>query len=65
MNNWEASRNKCDALHERENVKNIIEGVLYLVKFSKSKALPWVLFTFLKLYKWYQIAKSTTDGKRI
>ena len=40
MNNWEASRNKCDALHERENVKNIIEGVLYLVKFSKSKALP-------------------------
>ena len=27
---------------------------------SKSKIPRWVFFTFLKLYKWYQIAQSIT-----
>ena len=38
----------------------------YLVKleasayyFAKSNT-PWVVFTFFKLYKWYQIARSAT-----
>ena len=26
--------------------------------FTKSNNLPWVLFTFFKLYKWYHIVKS-------
>ena len=29
-------------------------------EFTKSKAPPWVFFTFLKLYKWYQITQSIT-----
>ena len=28
--------------------------------FTKSNTLPWVFFTFFKLYKWYQIAQSMT-----
>ena len=28
--------------------------------FTKSNTHPWVFFTFLKLYKWHQIAQRTT-----
>ena len=45
-----------------QNVKNIHGRVLLSVKsqafaynFTKSNNPPWVLFTFFKLYKWYQI----------
>ena len=45
----------------------VIGGVLLLVKsqalvcnFTKSKTPLWMFFTFLKLYKWYQIAQRTT-----
>ena len=30
------------------------------ITFTKSNASPWVLFTFFKLYKWYQIAQHIT-----
>ena len=45
------------------NLKNVGKthgGVLLLVKlnFSKSNTPLWVLFTFFKLYKWYQIAQN-------
>ena len=30
------------------------------VSFSKVDTPPWLFFTFLKLYKWYQIAQRTT-----
>ena len=50
-----------------KNVKNTHWGVLILVKlqveacnFTKINTPPWVLFTFFKLYKWYQIAQRTT-----
>ena len=46
-------------------MKNTHKGVLLLVKlqaetwnFTKSNTHPWVLFTFFKLYKWYQIPQS-------
>ena len=29
--------------------------------FNKSNAPPWVFFTFLKLYTWYQIAQRVTN----
>ena len=32
----------------------------YLYNFTKINTPPWVLFTFLKLYKWYQIAQRIT-----
>ena len=36
-------------------------GVLLLVRLqAKSNAPPWVFFTFLKLYKWYQMAQNIT-----
>ena len=45
-------------------MKNTHEGVLILVKlqaeacnFTKINTPPWVFLTFLKLYKWYQIAQ--------
>ena len=50
-------------LHHVKNVKNTHGGVLLLVNlqaFSKSNTPPWVFFTFLKLYKWYQIMQRIT-----
>ena len=34
--------------------------MLLLIKLTKSNTLPWVFLTFLKLYKWYQIAQHNT-----
>ena len=45
-------------LYNLKNVKNTHGGVLLLV--TKSNPPPWVLFTFLKFYKWYQIAQRIT-----
>ena len=49
-------------LHNLRNVKNTHGGVSLLVKlqasncnFIKSNTLPWVLFAFFKLGKWYRI----------
>ena len=40
-----------------QNVKNTNGGVLLLAcSFTKNYTLPWVFFTFFKLYKWYKIA---------
>ena len=51
-------------LHNLKIVKNTHGGVLLLVNlqveacsFTKSNTPPWVLFTFFKLYKWYQIVQ--------
>ena len=47
-------------LYKFKNVKTAYGEVLLLVKlralacnFTKNNNLPWVFFTFLKLYKWY------------
>ena len=37
-----------------------MEECYFLVSFTKSKTPPWVFFTILKLYKWYQIVQSIT-----
>ena len=54
-------------LYNFKNVKNTYGGVLILVKlqaevcnFTKINTPPWVLVTFFKLYKCYQIAQRTT-----
>ena len=44
-------------LYNFKKVKNIYGGVL---PFSKSNTPPRVFFTFLKLYKCYQIAQRIT-----
>ena len=44
-------------LNNLKHVKNTYGGVLLLV----SNTSPWVFFTFLKLYKWYQITQNTTN----
>ena len=42
-------------LYDLKNVNNAHGEVLLLVKLqAKSNTPPWVFFTFLKLYKWYQ-----------
>ena len=50
-------------------MKNTCGGVLLSVKFqakacdfTKSNTPPWVLFTFFKLCKWYQIAQSISHN---
>ena len=55
-----------------KNVKNTHGGVLLLVKlqasacsFTKTNTPSWVIFTFFKLYKWYQIAQRTTNVSSI
>ena len=55
-------------LYNFKNVKNNHRGVLILVKlqalacnFTKINTSPWVIFTFSKLYKWYQIVQRTID----
>ena len=54
-------------LYNLKNVENTHGGVLVLVKlqaeasnFTKINTHPWVLFTFFKFYKWYQIEQRTT-----
>ena len=48
-------------LYNLKNVKKPHGGMSLLVKFqgfyTKSETPLWILFKFLKLYKWYQIAK--------
>ena len=54
-------------LYNLKNLKNTHGRVLILVKlqakacnFTKINALPWVLFTFFNLCKWYQIKQRMT-----
>ena len=54
-------------LYNFKNVKSTHGGVLLLVKlqasacnYTKSNTPLWVFFTFLKLYKWYQIVQRVT-----
>ena len=54
-------------LNNLKNVKNTHAQVLLLVKlqasacnFTKGNTPPWVLFTFFKLYKIYDIAQNIT-----
>ena len=48
-------------------MKSTHRGTIFLVKlqakacnFNKRNTLPWVFFTFIKLYKWYQMVQSIT-----
>ena len=54
-------------LHSLKHGEKTHGGVILLVKlqveasnFTKSITPPWVIFTFFRLYKWYQIAQSAS-----
>ena len=50
-------------LYNLKNVKNTHGGVLLFVTFqafTESNIPPWVVFTFFKWCKWYQIAQSAS-----
>ena len=55
---------RCAIWYDLYSLKNVKKkthgGVLLACNFTKSYTPPWVLLTFLKLYKWYQIAQSIT-----
>ena len=60
----------CYHLYNLKNVENTHGGGLLLLKvgaeasnFTKSNTPPWVFFTFLNLYKWYQIAQRITYNR--
>ena len=44
---------------KRENTHVRVLTFSQVADFTKSNNHPWVFFTFLKLYKWYQIAQRT------
>ena len=55
----------CEAYELKLLSSNIFAGFscrfqTSVCSFTKSKTRPWVFFTFLKLYKWYQIVQSIT-----
>ena len=59
-------------LYNLKNITNTHGGVLLLVKlqvwpwnFAKRSSPLWVLFTFFKLYKWYQTAQSISYVKLV
>ena len=61
-------------LYNLKNVKSMHGGMSLLAKlqayFTKSNTPSWVFFTFLKLFKWYQIlqhilSKLTANDKII
>ena len=47
-------------LYNLRKVENASGGVLLFLKFTKSNNSPRVFYTFLQLYKWYQIVQSIT-----
>ena len=62
VDTWTASIfSKIDTVLERPD-KNLLQ--LYTTSYENKESWtdisPWVLFTFYKLYKWYQIAQRTT-----
>ena len=60
-------------LHDLKNIKYTHGGVLLLVKLqakaynftTKINTPSWVLFTFFRLYKWYQFAQHATCNELI
>ena len=59
-------------LYNLKNVKNNHGGVLLSVKLqakacdlTTSNTHPWVIFSFFKLYKWYQIAQWISSKKKM
>ena len=68
----------CGALHDlvpfvkfKKREKHSWRSVNFRVKlqakacnFTKINTPPWVFFTFLKLYKWYQIALRITYSSK-
>ena len=44
--------------------KYYFQKIAKAYNFPKSNTPPWVFFTFLKLYKWHQIAQSITYKNR-
>ena len=58
---WRIYSNSKNAL-KSQNQQMFLTYVKRCVacNFTKSNTLPWVFFTFLKFYKWYQIAQNIT-----
>ena len=56
---WRWVEKKCSNLNHLNSLKNV--HVCPNVHVSISDTPPWVYFTFLKMYKWYQIAQSITN----
>ena len=58
----DALRNLVPFIQFRKREKHPWGSVTFInvagFNFTKSNTSPWVFFTFLKLYKWYQIAQS-------
>ena len=56
-----ALRNLVAFVQFKKSMKNTNRAVLLVVKLQV-KAPPWVIFTFFKLYKWYQIAQNVSHN---
>ena len=49
--------NKCDALCNLASYVQFKQLQASILNFTKCSTLPLVVFTFLKLHKWYQIVQ--------
>ena len=52
---------RCTIWYHLNNLKNVKSLQAKACKFTKSNTLPWVFFTFSKLYKWYQIVQNISN----
>ena len=56
--NWIRTYNN---LVRKRKMNHLTKLVALACKFTKNNTPPWVFFTFLKLYKRYQVAQSKTN----
>ena len=63
LNRWDTSRNSIPFERFKKRKKYPWRSATSS-NFTNSITLPWVFFTFFKLYKWYKIAQRITDIRR-
>ena len=59
---FDALRNLVPSVQFKKREKHPRRSITHegACNFTRINTPPWVFFTFLKLYKWYQIAQRTT-----
>ena len=51
----------CGAVRDLVSIVQFKKRKKHQWRSTKSNTPPWVFFTFLKLYKWYQIAQNISS----
>ena len=68
---WDALRDLVPFVQFKKHEKHPWRCVTFIknqaeaCNFIKSNSLPWVFFTFFRLYKWHQIAQSISQKLQV